>query len=315
MAAVARAPSEAALAARAKRRTMRRLKETPIHIFLVACAALSVLTTVGIILVLIEETLLFFGEVSITEFFGTTRWAPQFANASFGVLPLVNATVFMSVMAMFLALPLGVLVAIYLSEYAHPRVRGLVKPVLEVLAGVPTVVYGYFALTFITPEILQFMFGSQVGVFNVAAASIAVGIMILPLVASLSEDAMRAVPQSLREGAYGLGANKFEVSTRVVLPAALSGIVAATILAASRAVGETMIVAVAMGLQANLSWNPFEGMLAMTSYIVNVSLGDTPRDGIVYKSIFAVGMVLFLITLTMNIFAQWLLAKFREEYD
>ena len=294
---------------------MRRLKEAPIYAFLFACAMLSILTTVGIVLVLIEETLYFFGEVSLTEFLGTTRWAPQFANAGFGVLPLINATLLMSALAMVLALPLGVLVAIYLSEYAHPRIRSAVKPILEVLAGVPTVVYGYFALTFITPEVLQVLFGSQVKVFNVAAASTAVGIMILPLVASLSEDAMRAVPQGLREGAYGLGANRFEVSTRVILPAALSGIVAATILAASRAVGETMIVAIAMGLQPNLSWNPFEGMLAMTSYVVNVSLGDTPRDGIVYKSIFAVGMVLFLITLTMNIFAQWLLAKFREEYD
>jgi phosphate transport system permease protein len=294
---------------------MRRLKEAPIYAFLFACAALSILTTIGIVLVLIEETFHFFEDVSFTEFFGTTRWAPQFANSSFGVLPLINATVLMSLLAMLLALPLGVLVAIYLSEYAHPRVRSFLKPILEILAGVPTVVYGYFALTFITPEVLQFIFGSEVEVFNVAAASTAVAIMILPLVASLSEDAMRAVPQGLREGAYGLGASRFEVSTRVIVPAALSGIIAATILAVSRAVGETMIVAIAMGLQPHLSWNPFEGMLAMTSYIVNVSLGDTPRGTIVYTSIYAVGMVLFLMTLTLNIFAQWLLAKFREEYD
>jgi phosphate transport system permease protein len=293
---------------------MRRLREAPILAFLFACAALSIVTTVGIVLVLFEEAFLFFREVGLADFIGT-RWAPQFANASFGVLPLVNATLLMSALAMCVAIPLGVLAAIYLSEYAPPRVRSIIKPVLEILAGIPTVVYGYFALSFITPEILRALFGTSVGVFNVAAASIAVGIMILPLVASLSEDAMRSVPKSLREGAYGLGANRFEVSTRVVLPAALSGIVAAVILAASRAVGETMIVAVAMGLQANLSWNPLEGALAMTSYIVNVSLGDTPHDGIVYKSIFAIGMVLFLITLSMNIFAQWLLAKFREEYD
>ena len=218
MAAVARRVPEAVLAQRARRRTMRRLREAPIYAFLFACAALSVFTTVAIVLVLIEETLLFFGEVSITEFLGGTRWAPQFANAGFGVLPLVNATLLMSALAMVLALPLGVLVAIYLSEYAPRRLRGVVKPMLEVLAGVPTVVYGYFALTFITPEVLQLLFGSRVGVFNVAAASIAVGIMILPLVASLSEDAMRAVPQGLREGAYGLGATRFEVTTRVVLP-------------------------------------------------------------------------------------------------
>ena len=315
MAAAATGDQRTAQAARARRRTMRRLREAPVYAFLLGCALLSIFTTVGIVLVLIEEAFHFFEDVSLIEFFGGTRWAPQFADASFGVLPLINATLLMSFFAMVLALPLGVLVAIYLSEYAHPRVRGIVKPVLEILAGVPTVVYGYFALTFITPELLQLLFGSEVKVFNVAAASIAVGIMILPLVASLSEDAMRAVPQSLREGAYGLGANRFEVSTRVIVPAALSGIIAATILAASRAVGETMIVAIAMGLQPNLSWNPFEGMLAMTSYIVNVSLGDTPRGTITYTSIFAVGMVLFLITLTMNIFAQWLLAKFREEYD
>ena len=205
--------------------------------------------------------------------------------------------------------------AIYLSEYAHPRVRSVIKPVLEVLAGIPTVVYGYFALHFISPELLQCIFGNDVSIFNAAAASIAMGIMILPLVSSLSEDAMRAVPQALREGAYGLGANRFEVATKVVFPAALSGIIAAVILAASRAVGETMIVAIAAGQLPNLTWNPFEEMAAMTAYIVQVSLGDTPRGDQEYSTIFAVGMLLFLITLVMNIFAQWLLARFREEYD
>jgi phosphate transport system permease protein len=195
-------------------------------------------------------------------------------------------------------------------------VRSLVKPGLEILAGIPTVVYGYFALTFITPELLQVLFGKNtVGPFNALSASIAMGIMILPLISSLSEDAMRAVPQALREGAYGLGANRFEVSTRVVVPAALSGIIAAVILAASRAVGETMIVTVAAGTQPNLSWNPFEAMAAMTAYIVAVSLGDTPRGTIEYSTIFAVGVLLFLTTLVMNILAQWLLAKFREVYD
>jgi phosphate transport system permease protein len=303
------------LTARSRRRAMRRLREAPIKALLFACAVLSVFTTAGIILVLIEEAFLFFREVPVLDFLTGTRWAPQFANASFGVVPIVSATLLMSLLAMVLAIPLGVLAALYLSEYAHPSVRKVVKPVLEVLAGIPTVVYGYFALTFITPDLLRLIFGTSVGVFNVLAASMAVGVMILPLVASLSEDAMRSVPQSLREGAYGLGATRFEVSARVILPAALSGIMAAVILAVSRAVGETMIVAIAMGLQPNLSWNPLEGALAMTSYIVNVSLGDTPHDGIVYKSIFAVGMLLFLITLSMNIVAQWLLSRFREEYD
>jgi phosphate transport system permease protein len=294
---------------------MRRLKEWPIFVFLFSCAALSIVTTAAIVLVLIEETVLFFQQVSIVEFLTTTRWVPQFANPTFGILPLLNATLFMSVMAMLFALPFGVLSAIYLSEYAHPTVRSIVKPVLEILAGIPTVVYGYFALTFITPDILRAVWGTEVGVFNVLAASIAVGIMILPLVASLSEDAMRSVPQSLREGAYGLGATRFEVSTRVVMPGALSGIIAAVILAVSRAVGETMIVTLAMGLQPRLSWNPFEGMEALTAYIVNTSLGDTPRGTIEYEAIFAVGMLLFVVTLTMNIFAQWILSKFREEYE
>jgi phosphate transport system permease protein len=312
---IATTGDESTLVIRARRRTMRRLKEAPVYAFLFACAALSIVTTLGIILVLLEETITFFGEISPVEFFTTTRWAPQFANASFGVIPLVNATFFIAFMSLIVALPLGILAAIYLSEYAPPGVRSLVKPMLEVLAGVPTVVYGYFALTFITPEILRTLFGSQVGILNALAASIAIGIMILPLVASLSEDAMRSVPQSLREGAYGLGANRFEVATRVVFPAALSGIVAAVILAASRAAGETMIVAIAGGLQPNLSWNPFEGMATMTAYIVNVSLGDNQRGTIEYNTIFAVGMLLFVATLSMNILAQWLLSKFREEYE
>jgi phosphate transport system permease protein len=215
---------------------------------------------------------------------------------------------------MLVAVPLGLLAAIYLSEYAPERVRAVVKPVLEVLAGIPTVIYGYFALTFITPEVVQPLFDGT-PVFNAAAASIAMGIMILPLVSSLSEDAMRAVPRSLREGAYGLGANRFEVATRVVVPAALSGIVAASILAMSRAVGETMIVVIAGGNQPNLSWNPLEGMQAMTAYIVQVSLGETPRGTIEYSTIFAVGMMLFVLTLIMNIFAQWVLSRFREEYE
>lgn len=315
MSASAMSRSRETMAERQRRRTMRKLKEAPIYAFLFACAALSVLTTAGIVLVLAQEAFHFFEQVNPIDFFTGTRWAPQFARSSFGVLPLVNATIMIAVTAMLIAIPFGVLSAIYLSEYAPRRVRSIVKPILEVLAGVPTVVYGYFALTFITPDVLRTIFGSNVEVFNALAASIAIGVMILPLVASLSEDAMRAVPNGLREGAYGLGATKFEVATRVVVPGAFSGIIAAVILAGARAAGETMIVAIAAGLQPNLSWNPFEGMLTMTSFIVNVSLGDVPRGSTTYSTIFAVGLVLFLMTLTMNIVAQWLLAKFREEYD
>jgi phosphate transport system permease protein len=306
---------EPVAASHQRRRTLRRIKEAPIYAFLFACAALSIVTTVGIVFVLFEETANFFSEVSVFEFLGGTEWTPLFTEKHFGVLPLLNATLLMAFGAMLVAVPLGLLAAIYLSEYAPHRLRSLIKPILEILAGIPTVVYGYFALTFITPQILRLLFGSSVSIANAAAASIAMGIMILPLVSSLSEDAMRAVPQALREGAYGLGATRFEVATRVVLPGALSGIVAACILAASRAVGETMIVAIAAGNQPNLSWNPFEGMQAMTAYIVQVSLGDTPRGTIEYSTIFAIGMMLFLSTLVLNIIAQWLLARFREEYE
>jgi phosphate transport system permease protein len=290
-----------------------RLREAPIYLFLFACALLSIVTTLGIVLVLFEETLKFFEEVNVVDFLTGTRWTPLFSSQQFGVLPLLNATFMIALGAILVAVPLGVLAAIYLSEYAPSGVRSVVKPVLEVLAGIPTVVYGYFALTFIAPELLRPL--GQDTAFSAAAASLAMGIMILPLVASLSEDAMRSVPQALREGAYGLGATKFEVATRVVLPAALSGIIAAIILAASRAIGETMIVVIAAGNQPNLSWNPFEAMQAMTAYIVQVSLGDTPRGTIAYSTIFAIGALLFVSTLVMNILAQWLLAKFREEYD
>jgi phosphate transport system permease protein len=307
--------AESPAAARRRRRMRRRIAEAPIYAFLFLCASLSIFTTVGIVLVLFEEAAYFFEDVSIVDFLTGTEWTPLFTEQHFGVLPLLNATILMALLAMLFAVPMGLLVAIYLSEYAHPRIRSAIKPVLEVLAGVPTVVYGYFALTFITPEILQPLFGGRVFVFNALSASLAMAVMILPLISSLSEDAMRAVPQGLREGAYGLGASRFEVSTRVVLPAALSGIVAAVILAASRAVGETMIVTVAAGTQPNLSWNPFEQMEAMTAYIVAVSLGDTPRGTIEYSTIFAVGMLLFVVTLAMNVLAQWLLAKFREVYD
>jgi phosphate transport system permease protein len=290
-----------------------KIGEKIIHALIFLCALVSVLTTLGIILVLLQETILFFQEVSIVEFLTGTRWTPLFASQQFGVLPLVNGTILVASIAMLIALPLGLLAAIYLSEYASERVRRILKPVLELLAGIPTVVYGYFALLFITPLLRSFF--PQTQIFNAASAGIVIGFMILPMVASISEDALSAVPQSLRHGAYALGATKLEVSTRVVVPAALSGIVAAFILGVSRAIGETMIVAIAAGQLPRLTWNPLETIETMTAYIVQVSLGDTPQQSIAYKTIFAVGMLLFVITLTMNVLSHWLTRRFREVYE
>jgi phosphate transport system permease protein len=296
-----------------RRRPGRRLGEDVIRALLFACASVSILTTFGIIGVLLQETLLFFQQVSIVEFFTDTRWTPLFASKRFGVLPLVNGTFLVAAGAMTIALPLGLLAAIYLSEYASDRLRRILKPMLEVLAGVPTVVYGYFALTFITP-ILRSIF-PQTQAFNAASASIVMGFMILPLVASLSEDAMAAVPQSLRQAAYALGSTKMEVALQIVVPAALSGIAAAFILAVSRAIGETMIVAIAAGQQPKLTLNPLESIETITAYIVQVSLGDTPQNSIAYQTIFAVGMLLFLLTLLMNLISQWITRRFREVYE
>jgi phosphate transport system permease protein len=272
------------------------------------------LTTVGIVAVLIQETIRFFRVVSIFDFLTGTKWSALFNPPSFGVLPLVSATLQISLIAMIIALPLGLMSAIYLSEYAAPRVKAVLKPALELLAGIPTIVYGFFALTFITPEILKKL-NSGIEVYNVLAAGIAVGVMVLPMVATLSEDAMNSVPRPLREGAYALGATKLEVSTRVVVPAALSGIIASFILALSRAVGETMIVAIAAGLRPRLVFDPFVAMQAITAYIVQVFSGDVSRGTIVYKSLFAVGFLLFVITLLMNFVSQWIVAKYREVYE
>jgi phosphate transport system permease protein len=237
----------------------------------------------------------------------------MFRDQHFGVLPLLAGSLVIAAGAGIIALPLGLLTSIFLSEYASSRLRRTLKPILEILAGVPTVVYGYFALTFITPLLRIFL--PQTEIFNAAAASIVVGVMIIPTVASLSEDALQAVPDSLREGAYGLGATKLEVSTRVVVPAALSGIIASFILGISRAVGETMAVTIAAGNLPNLTLNPLESMQTMTAYIVQASLGDTPQGTIVYQTLFAVGMTLFVVTLAMNVLSQWVLARFREEYE
>ena len=267
----------------------------------------------GVVLVLTGETLQFFREVSIVEFVTSTRWEPMFQEQHFGVLPLLTGSVLVAGGAGVIALPLGLLTAIFLSEYASARLRKILKPVLEVLAGIPTVVYGYFALTFVTP-LLRLVF-PQTDIFNAASASIVVGIMIIPTVSSLSEDALRAVPNVLREGAYGLGATKLEVSTRVVVPAALSGVIASFILAISRAIGETMAVTIAAGNLANLTLNPLESIQTMTAYIVQASLGDTPQGTLAFRTLFAVAMTLFLITLAMNVLSQRILKRFREEYQ
>jgi phosphate transport system permease protein len=277
------------------------------------CALLSVGTTAGLILVLAVETVAFLREVPILEFLFGTEWTPLFATPSFGVLPLVAGTVLVSAIAMAVALPMGLLSAIYLSEYAPSGVRRVVKPILEILAGVPTVVYGYFALLFVTP-LLQRALPGLAG-FNALSPGIVMGIMILPLVSSLSEDAMRAVPRVLREGAYALGATRMQTSLTVVLPAAFSGITAACILAASRAIGETMIVAIAAGQQPRLTANPFVPVETMTAYIVQVSLGDTPQGTLEYRTIFAVGMLLFLGTFGLNLMSAWLRERYREAYS
>ena len=289
------------------------LPERVITVIMVICTMMSVLTTAGIVFILLFQGLQFFGEVSFIEFITGTRWTPLFHSKHFGVLALVSATFLTAVLSMVVALPLGLLSAIFLSEYAPEPVRRVVKPILEILAGIPTVVYGYFALLFVTP-ILQSI-SEDIFVFNAMSASIVMGIMILPMVASLSEDAMRAVPRSLREAAYALGATKLEVSTQVVVPAALSGIVSAFILAVSRAIGETMIVTIAAGQTPNFTLNPFVPIETMTAYIVQVSLGDTPTGTLEYKTIFAVAMLLFVITLVMNLLSQYVVRRFREEYE
>ncbi|CAN5642949.1 phosphate ABC transporter permease subunit PstC [soil metagenome] len=289
----------------------REAKERVIKVFLTACAYLSIFTTFGIIVVLFEETVRFFLVVSPVEFLTSTQWAPP--QGDFGVLPLVYGTLVATFIAIAVALPIGLLTAIYLSEYAPQQLRRWLKPVLEILAGVPTVVYGYFALTFITPFFRDSVLPG-IGSFNALAAGLIMGVMIIPTVASVSEDAIYAVPRSLREGAYALGATRRETATKVVLPAALSGIVAAVILGISRAIGETMIVTIAMGAQANFGGSPLESMQAMTAYIVQVVGGETPRESVTYKSIFAVGSALFLMTLVLNLVSYWFVRRYRETY-
>ncbi len=289
-------------------------RETVVLSLLFLCALLSVVTTVGIVITLLSEAVPFFREVSLLAFLTGTEWTPVGPEKIYGALPLLSATIFVATMALSVAFPVGLLTAVYLSEYAHGTVRSVVKPVLEVLAGIPTVVYGYFAITFVAPNIVKPIFDSET-TFTALAAALAMGIMLIPMVASLSEDAMRAVPNALREGAYALGSNRFQVATRVVVPAALSGIVASGLLALARAVGETMIVTIAAGGIPNLSINPVEAMQTMTAYIMEVTKGDTARGTIEYRSIFAIGSLLFVFTLGLNLLAQALLSRFREVYD
>lgn len=292
-----------------------RWRESSIQALLLFSGVFSIFTTIGIIYELGKEALLFFRtpSVNLWSFLTGTEWQPHIEK--FGILPLFNATLTTTFFAMLIALPLGMGVAIYLSEYATPKTRGFLKPILEVLAGIPTIVYGYFALTFMTP-LLRNIFGRDaVEIYNTASAGLVMGILILPMIASMTEDALSAVPRSLREAAYGLGGTKLDVALKVVVPAAISGIAAAFIIGISRAIGETMIVAVAAGAGPNFTFNPFKGAETMTGHIVRISGGDLSYDSIDYNSIFAIGLFLFLITLTLNIISQRIVRSFREVYE
>ena len=288
-------------------------QELIIKNMLAVCTLISVITTIAIISILSKESYLFFLEVPPIEFFFGTRWVPLLQPQSFGVLPLLWGTMIVTIGAAIIAIPIGLATAVYLSEYASPKTRSIIKPILELLAGIPTVVYGYFALSFITP-ILQTIFPNT-QVFNAASAAIVVGIMILPMIASLSDNALSSVPESLRQGAYALGATSYEVSTRVVVPAGLSGVMASFLLAISRAIGETMAVTLAAGATPNLSIDILDSIQTMTAYIVQVSLGDTPVGSMAYQTLFAVAGLLFVITLTLNVISQFILNRYREVYE
>lgn len=290
----------------------RRRREKAIEIVLLLAACVSVFTTVGIVYVLVRESWEFFSHVPIRSFLTDTQWTPLFSDAHFGIIVLLSGTLTSSAVALSIAIPLGTIIAIYLSEFAGHKTRETLKPLLEMLSGVPTIIYGYFALLFVTP-LLQKIIPGLPG-FNVLSAGLVMGIMIIPYVSSLSEDAMRAVPMSLREGSYAMGATRFQTALNVVFPAALSGIAAAYILGISRAVGETMILAVAAGMQPNLTLNPLEPAATITSYIVQVALGDLPHGSVGYQTIFAAGLTLMLITLFFNLMGFWLRRRYREAY-
>ncbi|HZB35567.1 MAG TPA: phosphate ABC transporter permease subunit PstC [Gaiellaceae bacterium] len=295
------------------RASRRRWGEDVVKVVLALCALVSVATTVGIVVALFEPAIEFFGEISIADFLTGTDWSPLFEPASFGVLPLVAGTLLVTACACLVCVPFGLGAAIYLSEYAQRRTRRILKPMLEILAGIPTVVYGYFALTFVTPRLQEI--GLPVGVFSAVSAGLVMGVMLLPTVASISEDSMAAVPRDLRDGAYALGSTRLQVSTLIVVPAAISGIIASFVLAISRAVGETMIVLIAAGGQPNWTWNPLEAVQTMTAFIAATGQGDVPTGSTEYKTIFAVGATLFVMTFVMNLIAIRLVRRFREVYE
>lgn len=288
------------------------IKDNLISAFLLACTLVSVVTTFGIVAIIFQVTFEFFQEVSLAQFFLDTKWTPLFSERHFGVWPLINGTFLTTAIAMAVAIPLGLSSAIYLSEYAKPKVAAFLRPAVELLAGVPTVVYGYFALLFITP-LLRNIFPLEV--FNALSAGLMMGIMITPTVGSISLDAIKAVPAALREGAYALGITKLETIYKVVLPAALSGITASIILGISRAVGETMTVVIAAGLQPRLTFNPFDAIATMTAYMAQISGGDSPRGSLNFKTLYAVGAVLFVLTLILNLISYWFARRFKEKYD
>jgi phosphate transport system permease protein len=306
-------PNTAAkLAEYAKLKARRRVRERAIELVLLLAASVSVFTTIGIVYILVKESFVFFSHVPVWTFLTDTQWTPLFDDAHFGIMVLLAGTLSSSAVALAIAIPLGTIIAIYLSEFAGHKTRETMKPLLELLSGVPTIIYGYFALLFVTP-LLQKIYPDLPG-FNILSAGIVMGIMIIPYVSSLSEDAMRAVPMSLREGSYALGATRYQTAVKVVVPAALSGIAAAYILGISRAVGETMILAVAAGMQPNLSLNPLEPAATITSYIVQVALGDLPHGSVGYQTIFAAGFTLLLLTLFFNMVGYWMRRRFREAY-
>jgi phosphate transport system permease protein len=290
----------------------RNLKERAIEAVLFLAAFVSVVTTAGIVYILVKESVVFFAEVPLWRFLTDTQWTPLFDDAHFGIMVLLSGTITSSLVALCVAIPLGTTIAVYLSEFASPKAREIAKPILELLAGVPTIVYGYFALLFVTP-LLQAIYPSLPG-FNLLSAGIVMGIMIVPTVASISEDAMRAVPMSLREGSFAMGATRLQTAVNVVVPAAISGIAAAYILGISRAVGETMILAVAAGMQPNLTFDPTEPAATITAYIVQVALGDLPHGSVGYQTIFAAGLTLMLLTLFFNLIGFWMRKRFREAY-
>ena len=297
---------------RLSRKFTRNVSERLIEAVLFAAATVSVLTTLGIVYVLVSESYHFFQHVSIVDFLTDNQWTPLFDDAHYGIMVLVSGTLVSSGVALLVAIPMGTIIAIYLSEFANPKVREMAKPILELLGGIPTIVFGYFALLIVTP-LLQKVFPELPG-FSLLSAGLVMGIMIVPYISSLSEDAMRAVPMSMREGSYAMGATKLHTALHVVVPAAVSGLAASYILGISRAVGETMILAVAAGMQPNLTWNPMEPAATITSYIVQVALGDLPHGSIGYQTIFAAGLTLLLITLAFNIIGQWMRRRFREAY-